>query len=113
MIVSLTGRADNLELVFVQNQVGQWEAIVPPDMTDGMYVVELWAADDAGNIAYYTSFLYLFDGRMTMLQLNDDFFKVIISNDVYSLSIKETSLDFETKFDRYDVSWTERMVVMV
>lgn len=113
MVISLIGRADNYDLVFSQNEQGQWETIVPVDLTDGMYVIELWATDESGNIGYYTGFLYLFDGRMTQLELLDEKFSILISSGKFILDLKERSFNVFVSYDKYQVDLSERMVVIV
>lgn len=112
MIVSLIGRADNYDIVFHQNEQGQWEAAVPVDLTDGMYVIELWVRDESGNIAYYTGFLYLFDGRMTQLELVDDKFSISISSGKFVLDLRERTFDVLVS-EKYTIDVSERMVVIV
>lgn len=61
MIIRIEGMADNHVLRFMSVGGDYWEAKVPPDLTDGMYIVTLWAWDDAGNSAYYATALMMVD----------------------------------------------------
>lgn len=69
MITAVCGSADGHELVLAPTGSG-WQATLPPDLTDGQYVVTLTAADEAGNISDYRGILYLCGGigRLTMQQ---------------------------------------------
>ena len=61
MITRIEGRADGYTLVFDRVADNEWEARVPMDMTDGMYLVALWLYDAAGNSSYYTTVLMAAD----------------------------------------------------
>ena len=61
MITRIEGRADGYTLVFDRVADNEWEARVPMDMTDGMYLVALWLYDAAGNSSYYTTVLMVAD----------------------------------------------------
>lgn len=56
------GKADDFSLEF--NYVGgeQWEAAVPPDTSDGVYAVELWAINSVGELGHYVGELYMCSG---------------------------------------------------
>ena len=56
------GKADNFSLEF--NYIGdeQWETTVPPDTKDGVYAVELWAINGAGELGHWTGELFMCSG---------------------------------------------------
>lgn len=62
MIASLTGRADDHELIFTRDADGLWRASVPPDLTDGQYVVTLCAVTAAGEASTYRGVCYMSGG---------------------------------------------------
>lgn len=62
MIASLTGRADDHELIFARDADGLWRASVPPDLTDGQYVVTLCAVTAAGEASTYRGVCYMSGG---------------------------------------------------
>lgn len=70
MITRVYGKADNFELVFTEDG-GAWSVLVPADLEDGKYVVELYAEDSYGFTSYFTAILYMFDGK-AVLKLNED-----------------------------------------
>ena len=51
MVVKVSGKIDGKEVIFERAEGDRWNATVPYDL-DGMYVVELTAENDAGNIAW-------------------------------------------------------------
>ena len=69
MIARLYGKADDFSLVFEQRESGEWAAIVPPDLLDGKYIVELWAENLIGTVSYYTAVLYLCNSKCVQLEI--------------------------------------------
>lgn len=55
----------------VHGEGGEWSITVPPT-EDGFITCAFWAEDDAGNVAYRTATLWLFDGRLTCIHWVDD-----------------------------------------
>ena len=72
MITRIEGMADNHALQFMPVGDGYWEAKVPPDLDDGMYIVALRAWDDAGNSAYYATVLMTVDVTGIRFAWQDD-----------------------------------------
>lgn len=72
MIRTLVGKADNLDLVFNQVDGQRWEVVIPPDLSDGCYVVELRATNYAQETAQYYGVLYMVQGQMVCLHLQQD-----------------------------------------
>ena len=60
MVIKVTGKVDGQEVVFERSEGNRWNITVPYDL-DGMYVIEVTAEDDAGNIAYCTKMLLIVD----------------------------------------------------
>lgn len=56
------GKADNLSLEFKYLGQEQWETTVPPDTKDGVYAVELWAVNGAGELGHWTGELFMCSG---------------------------------------------------
>lgn len=56
------GKADNLSLEFTYLGQEQWETTVPPDTKDGVYAVELWAINGAGELGHWTGELFMCSG---------------------------------------------------
>lgn len=57
-----------------------WSATAPSDCPDGSYICAFWAIDDAGNIAYKTAILWIFDGRLTCIRFIEDKYTVKFIN---------------------------------
>ncbi|MDO5539398.1 MAG: PF13754 domain-containing protein [Eubacteriales bacterium] len=62
MVARVYGNANGQTVIFTHVQGDKWEAIVPFD-EDGEYVVELWAEDEAGNIGYACTMLFVISGH--------------------------------------------------
>ena len=60
MVVKVSGKIDGKEVIFERAEGDRWNVTVPYDL-DGMYVGELTAENDAGNIAYCTKILLIVD----------------------------------------------------
>ncbi len=60
-VVRLFGKADNFDIEF--SRKGRvWKTDVPPDMTDGVYAVQLTAIDELGESAYWVGELFMCSG---------------------------------------------------
>jgi|AGTN01.1.fsa_nt_gi hypothetical protein len=59
MIVSVYGKCNSADIVFSYS-AGRWATTVPA-AASGEYIIELHAADDAGNQAYFATLLLTFD----------------------------------------------------
>ncbi|MDP4152877.1 MAG: PF13754 domain-containing protein [Bacillota bacterium] len=108
MVTSITGRADSFDLVFKKNQLGQWDATVPADLSDGTYVVEIWARDECGNIAYYTALLYMYEGCVFKLEIFDEFEALIY--DAFSAKLEADAFEALMQDSRFSVRFSERVV---
>ena len=86
-VIRLWGKADSFDIEFTENG-DKWTVDIPPDMTDGVYAVQLTAVDENGNEAYWVGELYMVDG-VCCLKLNEIPYKV-------RLRAKE----FDTKCDK-------------
>ena len=49
MIVKVSGKVDGRNVIFDRAEGDQWKVTVPFDL-DGMYVIEVTAEDDSGNV---------------------------------------------------------------
>ena len=68
-IVKVVGRADSFDLIFNKCIDGLWAVTVPPDLSDGQYVCEIYATNESGETAYWTGMLYMADSRLVCLKL--------------------------------------------
>ena len=68
MIVKVSGKVDGQDVIFERSQGNQWNITVPYDL-DGMYVIEVTAENDAGNVAYCTKMLLIVDPATLCVKL--------------------------------------------
>ena len=98
MIVSLTGKADNFELVFVKQLNNTWAAEVPPNIETGRYIVELCAVDHAGNIGWWRGVLHMSQNQRVTLEVLTDEYQAWLMNDI-QIDINERSIEITLKSD--------------
>ena len=98
MIVSLTGKADNFELVFAKQQNNTWAAEVPPNIETGRYIVELYAVDQAGNVGYWRGVLHMSQNQRVTLEILTDEYQAWLMNDL-QIFINERSVEVTLKSD--------------
>lgn len=76
--VKVWGHADQYDLIFQQDESGDWQASVPADLTDGQYACEFWAENAIGEQAYWSGILYMADSRLVCVCLEEDPCQVIL-----------------------------------
>lgn len=61
MVVRLYGKCQGRDINFQLNEAtGRWETAVPASPS-GIYIMELWAEDAAGNVGYFATIEVTFD----------------------------------------------------
>lgn len=60
MVVQLTGKIDGKDIIFNRKNGDVWETIIPKNLS-GIYVVELTAVDEAGNIGFLAKYIVTID----------------------------------------------------
>lgn len=102
MIVKVSGKIDGKEVIFEKADGDQWNVMVPYDL-DGMYVVELTAENEAGNIAYCTKMLLIVDPATLCVKLVPlDYMVEVISED-YKVTVIPEDYAVEEILERYQV----------
>ena len=102
MIVKVSGKIDGKEVIFEKADGDQWSVMVPYDL-DGMYVVELTAENEAGNIAYCTKMLLIVDPATLCVKLVPlDYMVEVISED-YKVTVIPEDYAVEEILERYQV----------
>ena len=81
MIVRIYGTCDGKDVVFRKVTEEQWICTVPADLTDGTYIVEIWAESDNGYTTYTTAILYMCDSRFVALEKVEDDIEVRVLDD--------------------------------
>ena len=60
MVKALSGKVDGSVVSFSKNEQGRWVTAVPA-ANDGVYIIELFAEDHAGNIGYFATIKFTYD----------------------------------------------------
>ena len=71
-LVAMYGHCDSFDVTYTKINENLWITDVPPDLSDGRYIVDIYGLDETGYIAYWTGILYMFDSRVVMLELMCD-----------------------------------------
>jgi len=69
MVVSVTGTVDAVPVTFTETVPGRWDVVVPEDLTDGKYIVDVTATDAAGNQTRGIYELYIYKHIVTEIRL--------------------------------------------
>ena len=100
MVVKVSGKIDGKEVIFERAEWDQWNVAVPYDL-DGMYVVELTAENDAGNIAYCTKMLLIVDPETLCVSLQPYDYVFDIVPDEYRVDVIPDRYSVEAMEDDY------------
>lgn len=103
MIVKVSGKIDGKEVIFERSEGDQWNVAVPYDL-DGMYVVELTAENDAGNIAYCTKMLLIVDPATLCVRLVPLDYMVEVVSEEYETHIIPEDYLVEVMEEQYQVA---------
>lgn len=111
MVTQVYGKANNFNIVFNQVVGNRWEAGLP-DVADGEYVVEMFAEDDAGNVAYFCTMLFIISGHKVMGYIVPAGFEGEVRDRNYEglLDIKDMLATLNKK--KYSVNILERGYVL-
>lgn len=60
MVVRLEGKVQGKRVIFNRVQGDEWETIIPPSL-NGVYIVELAAYDDFGNMSFMAKYILTVD----------------------------------------------------
>ena len=110
MVVRMYGTCDGKDIVFSKVADGQWICIVPADLADGTYIIEIWAETVHGYTIYTTAILYMCDSRCVSLEILDDGFKVHIMTDRLIACVKPDNLKVCIMKDKYMVKVVEKCI---
>lgn len=92
-VVKLEGKVDGSAIIFEREEGDVWKATIPPQ-SNGVYIVELTATDDAGNIAYCAKYIITIDVSALTVRI-EPFDKYAIPEDD-DISAKEPLPKFKT-----------------
>lgn len=105
-VIRVFGKADSFDVEFTpKGKV--WEVDVPPDMTDGVYAVQLTAIDELGESAYWVGELYMSNGvchfRFTELP-----YRGRVSFNEYETKFRKYKYDVLCQVSHYSVEFTDK-----
>lgn len=103
MIVKVSGKVDGKDVIFDRAEGDQWKVTVPFDL-DGMYVIEVTAEDDSGNIVYCTKMLLIVDPATLCVKLVPADYKVEAVPEDYEVMVVPEEYAVETIPDQYQVT---------
>jgi hypothetical protein len=63
MVRRVYGKVDGIEVALKYTQGDRWSVQVPLD-SDGEYIIEVLAEDEAGNVSYMAKMLFVVNGSM-------------------------------------------------
>lgn len=79
MVVRVYGSVNGGEIVFTPIGEDRWECVVPKIST-GEYVVDLYAEDDAGNVGYTATILFVVDAKHIITKI--EWLKIAANSDI-------------------------------
>lgn len=100
MIKRVYGKSNKIDVVFERNHEDKWEAIIPRDAS-GVYYLQLYAEDDAGNITYFSTVCMRFDPSSFCAK-----FEVIdfVGNSEMKEFVESFNCEVENIYDRTQVN---------
>ena len=103
MIVKVSGEVDGQDVIFERSEGNQWNITVPYDL-DGMYVIEVTAENDAGNVAYCTKMLLIVDPATLCVKLVPLDYMVEVVPEEYETHIIPEDYLVEVMEEQYQVA---------
>lgn len=103
MIVKVSGKVDGQDVIFERLEGNQWNITVPYDL-DGMYVIEVTAENDAGNVAYCTKMLLIVDPATLCVKLVPLDYMVEVVPEEYETHIIPEDYLVEVMEEQYQVA---------
>ena len=103
MIVKVSGKVDGQDVIFERSYGTSWNITVPYDL-DGMYVIEVTAENDAGNVAYCTKMLLIVDPATLCVKLVPLDYMVEVVPEEYETHIIPEDYLVEVMEEQYQVA---------
>lgn len=103
MIVKVSGKVDGQDVIFERSEGNQWNITVPYDL-DGMYVIEVTAENDAGNVAYCTKMLLIVDPATLCVKLVPLDYMVEVVPEEYETHIIPEDYLVEVMEEQYQIA---------
>ncbi len=74
-VAEVWGCVEGTMVTFGYKEGDLWTTSFPSTVT-GRYIIEIWAKDDHGNVAYGTALITILAGQVTCFRVCDDAYKV-------------------------------------
>lgn len=110
-VIRVYGKADSYDIEFTPNG-DKWEVDVPPDMTDGVYAVQLTAIDELGDYAYWVGELYMVGG-VCHLKINELPYRVRTKPKGYETEFHKHKYYFSCRSSSFAVDFNKKYSVQV
>lgn len=86
MVTKVIGKVNGQQVIYEREEGDKWIVTVPFDL-DGMYVIQITAYDEAGNIAYCTKMLLIVDPATLCVSLVPYEYTVEVVPDNYMIDV--------------------------
>ena len=96
MVVRLEGKAQGKDVVFNRVQGDVWETIIPASL-NGVYIVELTAYDDFGNMSFMAKYILTVDLSCMSVKLEPFPWEVVASTNNFDAKCRAS--DFIASID--------------
>lgn len=100
MVTKVIGKVDEQEVIYERSEGDLWKVTVPLDL-DGMYVIEVSAYDEAGNISFCTKMLLIVDPATLCAKLISLNYTVEVVSKEYDVTIKNNDFKVETIYPHH------------
>ena len=110
-IIRVFGKADDFDIE-LSRKGKKWEVDIPPDMTDGVYAVQLTAIDVNGESAYWVGELYMTDG-VCCFKIVELTYKTKIRKNVYETKFRIRNYDMSCSSSLYEFDFSESKDVQI
>lgn len=78
------GCVEGMDVTFGRTEGDLWTTRFPSTVT-GRYIIEIWARDDHGNVAYGTAIITIQAGQVTCFRVTDDAYKVTMMSSPWEI----------------------------
>ena len=105
------GTCDGYGILFTQVSNDTWICDVPADLSDGMYIVEIYARTFGGVTIYTTAILHMFDSKCVSFKFMND--GVYVAIKTININIELVKEDVEVRLSTYNIKLLDDMIKVV
>lgn len=87
MVQRVFGRANEFEVIF-EHQEGDWWTITVPQNLEGEYIVDIYAEDEAGNVAHICKVLFAICGHELQVHILDERYRLEVKEGGYNIGCR-------------------------